>query len=341
METINRTKHPDIIDRILNNGSEFEFHQIMNIFGQLSYPSYKSNSKYIDYLRLRPAAEISFPAADIRRCNLTSNNMFDLQINFMGLYGVDSPLPHYFLENISLESEVSEIMRDFIDMFCHRYYFQFHLVWEKYHPFINFESSDFICYLNSLSGNGRSDNIKTDLLFSPVMGMRVKNAACLSKVLSSYLDDVNVEVQQFSPRWISISSETALGQVNSDSPVLGDNIILGDSILDLSGKIDVCIGPISVELSSEILPGSDRLYNFTQLIEKYLEPSITYDLVIKIVATNKVNNNLGSSDIVLGWSCWIGKSFTSNTELRISKESITNVTDIVKSYNSNSFDYVA
>lgn len=326
MEAHTRKEYPDIVTKILEQGSDFEFHKIMHIFSEFSKNSDDTNSLYLDDLRLRPATEISFPASDIRRCKLTTNNKFDLQINFMGMYGSDSPIPHYFNEHVAFESEESEVLRKFIDIFCHRYYFQFHLAWKKYRPYIDVESSDYIYYLQCLSGNTIS-NKKSELYCGSTMGVRVRNATSLSQILCEYLDGIVVEVKEFSPRWITISSDTTLGVNNSDAPILGDNIILGESVLDLSGKVDICIGPIPISISKKLVPGSKYLSGFVNIIDKYLEPSITYDLVFEVLPSEILKNHLGVSDVVLGWSFWLGNTNNSVSTFHVSKDSIMDVTE--------------
>jgi type VI secretion system protein ImpH len=322
METKNWKEYPNIIKKIIGNSTDYEFHQIMTIFDNQFKSNMPLSDSFNKKIKLRPAAEISFPASDVRRCKVTSNGKLDLQMNFMGLYGSDSPVPHYFLESIASDSEESKGLRAFIDIFCHRYYFQFHQVWKKYRPYVDVENSDLLYYLKSFSGNTVSSDAESEYSFSHTLGMRVRNSILLGNILSEYLNDADVSIDEFSPRWVNVEPE-AIGRAGAPNGLsLGDNSILGNRILDLGGKISVCIGPTSVDIAKKLLPGNDFSKKFMNILNQYLEPTITYDLVIEVEPSNKFSSKLGTDEMILGWSCWLGNKIESTSIFKLSKESL-------------------
>ena len=243
----------------------------------------------------------------------------DLQLNFMGLYGVDAPVPHYFTELVARQDEESEPLRAFLDVFCHRLYAQFYLAWKKYRPFVDLEhaGSPYVNYLTALSGNAVDVLDNTELGFSGSLGTRVRSATALAGMLSEYMNDVPVKVNQFVPRWVRLEQDSYLGAEGENALQLGDNTILGDAVLDVSGKIDVCIGPMDADEARSLLPGKQRALDLGHLIERYLDPTLTFDVVLKVQPSSVIAQRLGEDDMILGWSSWVGHKLNESYELRI------------------------
>lgn len=59
---------------------------------------------------------------------------------FMGLYGVDSPLPTAYIDDITQQREGHEALEGFLDIFNHRFMTQFYRIWRKYSYPATFES---------------------------------------------------------------------------------------------------------------------------------------------------------------------------------------------------------
>ena len=52
--------------------------------------------------------------------------------DFMGLYGVESPLPTHYSDDIAQRREGVEATEDFLDIFNHRLIAQYYRIWRKY-----------------------------------------------------------------------------------------------------------------------------------------------------------------------------------------------------------------
>ena len=74
--------------------------------------------------KLIPAKSLSFPASDIKKCSKDEHNNIIMELNFMGLYGVDSPLPHYFSEYV--HKSHNNCLADFLNIFNNRIYHLFY-----------------------------------------------------------------------------------------------------------------------------------------------------------------------------------------------------------------------
>ena len=63
-------------------------------------------------------------------------------LNFLGLFGADSPLPHYFTSWLSGETEQAERARKFLIPFNHRIYQLLYSAWIQYKVPIRTEQDD-------------------------------------------------------------------------------------------------------------------------------------------------------------------------------------------------------
>ena len=324
MGTHSRRKLPDLIEDVFENAPKYEFYQVLRLLESGWYGHGQVGKGLDKWLRMRPAPEISFPAADVRRCNFDDNGQVDLELNFMGLYGVDAPVPHYITEYIARDDESSEAMRAFLDVFSHRIYSLFYQSWKKYRPFVDLDSEDsaYLDYVIALSGETLNDNDKVELGFAGTMGSRVRNGTSLGGMLSEYMGDVPAKVKEFVPRWVKIDSESFVGGEGHQAMELGDNTILGDEVLDISGKIDIRIGPMEVTEVKNMLPGRPDAIELGNLIQRYLDPTLDFDLVLIVKPSSVLGMQLGSDDVMLGWSTWVGYQMKEIDEIRIPGESL-------------------
>ncbi len=324
MGTTRRRKLPDLIEDVFANAAKYEFYQVMRLL-ESGWYGHGSIGKGLDkWLHMRPAPEISFPGADVRRCEFDDNGQVDLELNFMGLYGVDAPVPHYIIEHVARDDDSSDAMRGFLDIFSHRLYALFYMAWKKYRPYVDLESPDsaYRDYVIALSGQSLNEQDNAELGFSGAMGSRVRNATALAGMLTEYMGDTTTKVREFVPRWVKIDSEAFVGGEFHQAMQLGDNTILGDEVLDISGKIDIVIGPMEVTEVKKLLPGRPDATALGNLIRRYLDPTIDFDLVLLIKPSSILGMQLGDEDVMLGWSTWVGYQVSDLDEIRIPGEAL-------------------
>lgn len=324
MGTTRRRKLPDLIEDVFTHAPQYEFFQVIRLLEGGWYGHGEIGQGLDKWLRMRPAPEISFPGADVRRCELDDNGKADLQLNFMGLYGVDAPVPHYFTELIARDDDSSEAMRAFLDLFSHRLYTLFYLAWKKYRPYVALDAPNnaYQDYVQALSGHTLNDEDTIELGFCGAMGARVRNAATLAGMLTEYMGNIPARVQQFVPRWVKLQSDSYLGGEAEYGLCLGDNTIVGDEVLDISGKVDIRIGPMEASAAKRLLPGRPDALALGSFIKRYLDPTLSFDLVLIIKPSSILGMQLGADDALLGWSTWIGYQVSESDEIRIPGESL-------------------
>lgn len=298
-----RGKYPALIQNLLENAPAYEFYQAMQLVEADAAACRPGAAGLAGKIRLRPAPEISFPAADIRRCALDESGRLDFELNFSGLYGVDSPLPHFFLDTVAEGEESGLVVRSFLDVFSQRLYQLYYLAWKKFHCHgSGAESSLYDRYLEALSGLNTPGNNQR-LAYAGLIGSRVKNQQGLTGLLEDLLQ-VPVAIRQNAPCWVHLDSVPALG--DTEDLALGDNTLLGNRVLDLSRKIVIQVGPVSLVQARSLLPGQQGAKELGQMIRQYLEPTMQFDIDLEIRPESKAATQLGSQEVILGWTSWLG-----------------------------------
>ncbi len=69
-----------------------------------------------------------------------------VRTTFLGLYGVDSPLPTAYLDYIAQRRDGHEAMMAFLDIFNHRFITQYYRIWRKYNYLTSFEPEPWIIF---------------------------------------------------------------------------------------------------------------------------------------------------------------------------------------------------
>lgn len=85
-------------------------------------------------VRFRPHPGMGFPASEIRGVEAPEHPHLppSVRVTFMGLYGVESPLPTHCIDDIAQQREGYEATCDFLDIFNHRLITQYYRIWRKY-----------------------------------------------------------------------------------------------------------------------------------------------------------------------------------------------------------------
>lgn len=291
------------MEELLANAPQYDFCQAVRLLEELS-PGGERPGRLSAGIRLRPAPEISFPAADIRRCRLDAQGRIEFQLAFLGLYGVDAPVPHDLLEAAAGEEESAAPLRAFLDIFSARLYELLYFGWKKYRPVSAGKASLFEKYLDAFSGLGEEAGAE-ERLFAGPYGGRVRSAEALSGLLSEYLD-APVEVSPFRPRWIKVAGRPPLGG-GGDSLALGENVVLGERILDVTRRVEIRIGPICPVQARDLLPGGSRSAVLYRLVWRYLPPAVDFELCLLVRSEGGSPLTLGKDDIRLGWDSYMGE----------------------------------
>lgn len=311
-----------IIRRLFERGREFGFFQAVWLLenleaGRIGGPE----AGGVEKIRFRPSDSGVFPPTDVRQIDLLDDGSVRFTVNFMGLYGSDSPLPVCFHREIREDNDEADAHRDFLDIFNHRLYRYFYESWKKYRPGLHLDRS----YDNphtrvflSVAGLGTAGSVPEVGIhplrlaaFGGLLGGCARNAEGLHAILSGLLKTIPVRVLENVPRWVPIPDRPRLGGGARFPMQLGTSATIGERIFDVSGKFRVELGPLSLSEYSRLLPEGDLAQETGAVIRLYVPDYLDYDVRL-ILATDELTPvRLGDKKMRLGMNTWLGRP-TSN-----------------------------
>lgn len=283
-------------------------------------------------IRFRASPKRDFPPAEIahiRPAALNRNEVTLIVLTFMGLYGVDSPLPAYFSDVISVLSEADaeeeavdpkdgensiRALRGFLDIFGHRIYSLFYRSWKKYRYYLQFKAGardQFSQYMLSLMGLGTpalQDLVGVEftrlIAYTGIMGQQARCPEGLQNLLSDYYSGIDAKVIEFMPRWVDVPDQykTRLGVAGTH---LGKSITIGKRIRDFNGKFRVVLGPLKLEAFRGFLPGGTNSQELQRLIRLYAPDQLSFDVELLLRKEEVPPLQLGKRLVQLGWTSWL------------------------------------
>ncbi len=332
------------MDRLFQEGYRFDFFQavyLLERFYQGAARPGEEGPLSQEAIRFQSSQKRTFPATDVSRINKRSNkndgesaqrpDTVKMVLTFMGLYGVDSPLPDYFSEMIATLNDDDEetddgtedgiqALRHFLDIFNHRIYSLYYRSWKKYRYYLKFKADvedDFSQYMLSLLGLGTpalQDLVGVDvsrlISYAGLLGQRKRCAAGLQEMLSDYFDGMDVKIVEFMPRWVPVPEQyrARLGTGHGGMEVrLGESFTIGENIRDLGGKFRVVLAPLKLEAFRRFLPGGADSQKLYKLVRFYAPDQLSFDVELLLEKEEVPPFQLGSDLVQLGWTSWLDK----------------------------------
>lgn len=297
---------------LLKSGSRYSYFQAM----RLLYRLVASGSH--DRIRTRPELSFSFPSSDISDIKYIQGKdegRYDITATFLGLYGVSSPLPNFYTEDLFLEaSEDRSTCRDFLDIFNERLYELLFRCWRKYHLFLEITEDRNRSYLQRLFcllGIGEPEfqdgeqDPGTLLRYIGLLTQHPRSASGLITMLRDATgeDSLTIEPCVFRKVQIPTDQRTCLGQACSS---LGMDTVIGSEIPDRQGKFRIQIGPLSAEKFQEFVPGGRCYRQLCSLTRFYMLVPLEYEMSVKLKAGDVQNTCLGAGSwSKLGTDTWL------------------------------------
>ncbi len=300
---------PPLIQAMFAEPHRYPFQQVLHLLEKHCLGAAGIDADHEHQVRLLPAAEMSFPSADIKRARLNTRGNITMELSFMGLYGVDSPLPSYFSALTLQDNAIAQCMRQFLAILNHRIYVLYYLAWKKYQAHIHYNEADnhYKHYLKAIAGNKVLITEQEEYTYAGLLGSRSQNAAALADIVQHFLGGISVIIKPFQPQWITLARNNHLSNKPLKELKLGDNILIGTRVLDVNYKILIQIGPMPSTKALELLPHTDTAKRLVSLIRRYLKPTMQFDLLLLIDYRQASVLQLGQENMCLGWSTYLGQ----------------------------------
>ncbi len=337
-----------LMKRLLERAWEFDFFQAIwllerSVGGGQSVGGRGPISA--ESLRFRPHVSMAFPPTDLRRIFKHDKQNgapgYLLEATFLGLYGVSTPLPlHYAIDVLRSVEPYNPLaveaagenrpgaagpervdtgsapVRDFLDIFHHRFLSLFYRAWTKYRYNVTFGMpdrdavTDFLLWLIGLSPECQEETLGVNpigmIRYAGALTQRPRSAVMLEGILGDYWRDLPVSVDQFKGRWVPLSpSDTNV--IGSTNCCLGMDLTVGAQVFDLSGAFNVSLGPVDWETYVTLLPDGESHNKTRSLVRLYCMDPLSFTLEIKLRAGDVPETRLGSDDGAgrLGFTSWV------------------------------------
>ncbi len=231
-------------------------------------------------VRFRPHPGMGFPAAEIKRLEPAQHPHLPptVRVTFMGLYGVESPLPSQYIDDITQRREGHEATTDFLDIFNHRLIAQYYRIWRKYSYPATFEAggkdktSQYLLGLAGLGINGCAENIATPasrfLALLPVLLLPGRTAEGMASLVSLLAPDTQAQVWHHDRRRIPLKRPLTLSVRQPVS--LQGRPVMGAWGTDVNSQVLMRLTSSNPEEARGWLPGGDLHTDLIALLHVYL-----------------------------------------------------------------------
>jgi type VI secretion system protein ImpH len=213
------------------------------------------------------------------------SSRYRLETPLFGLYSTQGPLPTLYTEEMLDEARLDQsVVKDFLDLIDNRlahYLCQAELHYNHPRRLIEHADSDVERVLNSLMGQAypalrpgdHPHPHAAELLAGP------RTARGLADYLVFELGWPQIEVEECVPREAEIppTQRCRLGLANCE---LGVNLMLGDRIQDVSGKIRIHLKDLPEARLQSCLHGNPGHTALLRLVRCYMNEALAFDIVL-------------------------------------------------------------
>ena len=314
-----RQQKIDINSPLFKKSSRFSFIQAIRLL-ELYYSNKERTLE--KKIRVRPRLSLDFPNSDIVSIN-KEQDVVNLTVTFMGLYGESSPLPTFYTEML-LQEERSDksVMREFIDIFNNPIYQIYFKVWLKNQLGVRvneFNDTKILNFLHLFSGMPQAhlrEKHKGQYPLLKYAGLNMqypRSAEALRTLVSDIINNNNIQIIQCIRRMVPIPNlqRCSLGVSNS---AVGDTLHLGNKIKDRMGKFRIFIYELDMQKLNTLLPGTKSFVTLVNVVKLYIGESLNWDIQLTLHRDVKTDILLGAEDYSkLGLNTWLGTNKTART----------------------------
>ncbi|OSZ84453.1 type VI secretion system-associated lipoprotein [Yersinia pestis subsp. microtus bv. Caucasica] len=272
-----------LITRLKRDIGQINFYRFCQLLEQQpgTLPLGSTNSPADDPVRFRPHPGMGFPVSELKALEndpLHPEAPLTARTTFMGLYGVDSPLPTAYIDDITQQREGHEALEGFLDIFNHRFMTQFYRIWRKYSYPATFESGGTDNTSQSLLGligmgiPGSQQHFATPtsrfLALLGVMrqpGRTAEGVQALVRLLAPFTE---ADVTPHCLRTVRLTSPMAFADEGANW--LDGYTVLGDEAIDANSQLLISLRTADRDEAANWLPDGPLYTDFLVLLRVYL-----------------------------------------------------------------------
>lgn len=270
-----------------------------------------------DPVRFRPDPGMGFPAGELKAIEALDahpGRPATVRTRLLGLYGVDSPLPTAYLDDIAQRREGHEALEAFLDIFNHRIFTQFYRIWRKYSYPATFEAggtdatSQCLLGLIGLGIPGTAKQIATPvsrfLALLSVMRLPTRNAEGIIALVKLLAPNTHVRVIPHWPQKVFLAQPASL---SVSHPVrLSQGTPLGSVGQDANSQLHLALYTEDMHEARGWLPGVHLHNDLLALLRVYLGWRCTAKLQLSLPVRSLPLPVLGHASVMLGMTAVLG-----------------------------------
>ncbi len=270
-----------------------------------------------DPVRFRPDPDMGFPTGEVKAIEIDSahpQRPATVRTRLLGLYGVDSPLPTAYLDDIAQRREGHEALEAFLDIFNHRLFTQFYRIWRKYSYPATFEAggcdatSQCLLGLIGLGLPGTAKRIATPmsrfLALLSVMRLPTRNAEGIGALVKLLAPNTQTKVHGHWPVKVVLKQPASL---SASCPVsLAQGTPLGGVGHDANSQLHLSLLTTDPDEARSWLPDGHLRADLLVLLEVYLGWRCTAKLQLSLPLPILAAPMLGDRQARLGIAAVLG-----------------------------------
>ena len=281
-------------------------------------------------IRIQPELNLDYPQSDIADITKLDDDKYQITTTFFGLYGVSSPLPGFYTEEL-LDDEWDELenRKSFLDVIHNHLYPLLYQAWLKYKfptNTVEFESKKYweiIFSLIGLPADFRQNQAQYGYLlrYAGILSQRVKSMQGLQTILTDYFQDITVEIQPCVKRVVPIVNKQRciLGRQNYQ---LGHTSCIGQQVDDRTGKFNILLGPVNKHQFNEMQFENKAVAFIESILSIYLVQPLEFNVILILSKDILQSTQLGQSNwSALGQSTWLFEKSNTTTVNQVIYES--------------------
>jgi len=329
---------PALKDELLARGASFSYFQAIRLMRR----------EGAGPIRVRPQLTLAFPDTDIDRIesletldagtqpveqpDTRAAGGYRITANFFGLYGVSSPLPTFYTEDLLEDQrEGRRARRELLDVLHAALYPLLYEAWRKYRlPLRAVEEGDAVALdtLYAFAGLGSAEQRERIpgsgglLRYLGLFAQRHRSVLGLRTLLADAFAPASVEIESCVPQWVPLPPSQRL-RLGMQAHQLGQDCPLGERIEDSDNLLRIELSELSDEMFQRLLPGGRGHVWLQFLVRFYLRRPLQVNTRLRLGRGQVQGARLGAPTWSrLGLDTWLpgsdaGRASAAAVELRL------------------------
>ncbi len=119
------------------------------------------------------------------------------------------------------------------------------------------------------------------LTLAPLLAQRTRSARTLQIVLERLLPGTPISIQQFVLRRVKLDHDQRIS-LGVQNTTLGEDFVIGRTVLDRSGRFRVCVGPVGYDIFEALMPGGRYHATLRKIVNQFSRGVLESELELRV-----------------------------------------------------------